>query len=169
MSKTATGTEGPVVSPLMEIQKDWIDYNGHLNMAFYNVLFDRGVDMGFEHLGIGPNYLKERDCTIFTAEAHVRYIRELHLDHKVTASFQILDHDEKRLHVFQELRHEDGWLSATSETLALHINMSDESGPRVAPFPDDIAGHVDAMAANHTRLPYPEDAGRRIEIRRKTA
>ncbi|MEO0546340.1 MAG: thioesterase family protein [Pseudomonadota bacterium] len=157
------------VSPLMGIQKDWIDYNGHLNMAFYNVLFDRGVDGGLEQLGIGPNYLKDRGHTIFTAEAHVRYVRELHLDHQVTASFHIVDHDEKRLHIFQELRHSDGWLSATSETLALHINMKGEDGPKVAPFPTDIMKNVEAMAAEHARLPYPQDAGRRIEIRRKTA
>ncbi|MEL6966226.1 MAG: thioesterase family protein [Pseudomonadota bacterium] len=159
----------PVISPLMGIQEDWIDYNGHLNMAFYNVLFDRGVDAGLETLGIGPTYLADRGFTIFTAEAHVRYVRELHLDHTVTASFHIIDYDEKRLRVFQELRHADGWLSATSETLALHINMTGEGGPKVAPFPADIWSNVQAMAADHARLPYPKDAGRRIEIRRKTA
>ncbi len=154
----------PHQSPIMNLEKNWIDYNGHLNMAFYNVLFDRGCDSGFELLGMGPEYASARKLTIYTAEAHVRYIRELHPGDQVRASFHIIDHDEKRLHVFQELRHVDGWLSATSETLALHIDMS---GPRVAPFPTDILEKVEVMAAEHARLPYPENAGRRIEIKRK--
>jgi len=153
-------------SPLMELEPDWIDYNGHLNMAFYNVLFDRGCDEAFQRFGMGPNYAKERKLTAYTAEIHVRYIREIHLGDKVRSSYQIVDHDEKRIHAFQELRHADGWLSATSETLTLHVDMS---GPKVAPFPDDVMSRIDTIALAHKSLPYPEDAGRRIEIRRKQA
>jgi len=152
------------VSPLMDLESGWIDYNGHLNMAFYNVLFDRGCDVGFEALGMGPDYAEKHKHTIYTAEAHVKYEREVHLGDRVQASFQILDYDEKRLHIFQELRHEDGWLSATSENITLHIDMS---GPRVAHFPEDVYSKIEAMAAEHKNLPYPDNAGRRIEIKRK--
>jgi acyl-CoA thioester hydrolase len=156
----------PLLSPLMDLQSDWIDYNGHLNMAFYNVLFDRGCDFGFEALGMGPEYVDERKLTIYTAEAHVKYEREVHMGDRVQASFQILDYDEKRLHIFQELRHEDGWISATSENITLHIDMS---GPKVAPFPEDVFSKIEPMALQHKNLPYPENAGRHIEIRRKKA
>ena len=88
----------PHVSPLMEIEKDWIDYNGHLNMAYYNVLFDRGCDVFFEEMGLGPHYIKERNLSFYTAEAHVRYVQELHLGDKVRVSMQIVDYDEKRIH-----------------------------------------------------------------------
>ena len=148
----------------MDLQSDWIDYNGHLNMAFYNVLFDRGCDFGFEALGMGPDYANERKHTIYTAEAHVKYEREVHLGDRVQATFQILDYDEKRLHIFQELRHEEGWVSATSENITLHIDMG---GPKVAPFPEDVFSKIKPMAVQNKNLPYPESAGRRIEIRRK--
>ena len=154
------------ISPLLELQKDWIDYNGHLNMAYYNVLFDRGCDGFFEQIGLGPEYIKERNLSFYTAEAHVRYVREIHLGDKVRVSMQVLDHDEKRVHAYAELLHEDGWLSATSETMSLHIDMS---GPKVAPFPADIMEKLNAKAESDARLPYPENAGRRIEIRRKQA
>ena len=153
-------------SPLMELEPAWIDYNGHLNMAFYNVLFDRGCDEAFERFGMGPNYAKERKLTAYTAEIHVRYIREIHLGDKVCSSYQIVEHDEKRIHAFQELRHQHGWLSATSETLTLHV---DRSGPKVTPFPDNVMAKIEVVAQAHKNLPYPEDAGRRIEIRRKQA
>lgn len=156
----------PFVSRVMAIEKDWIDYNGHLNMAYYNVLFDRCSDDAFEAMGLGPGYAKERRLTIYTAEVHVCYVQELHLGHKVTVSFQLLDHDDKRLRAYQEIRHVDGWLAATSESLSLHVDMA---GPRVAPFPADILEKVEAMRAAHADLPVPERAGRSIGIRRKTA
>ncbi len=155
----------PFVSRLMEIEKDWIDYNGHLNMAYYNVLFDRCSDDAFEMMGLGPNYARDRRMTTYTAEVHVCYVRELHLDHRVTVTFQLLDHDDKRLRAYQEIRHADGWLAATSESLSLHIDMS---GPRVAPFPADVLEKVAAMRAAHAALPMPERAGRSIGIKRKT-
>ncbi len=156
----------PFVSKAMGIEKDWIDYNGHLNMAYYNVIFDRGTDEAFDTMGIGQDYVKQRRLTIYTAEIHVCYVQELHLDHKVTVSMQVLDHDEKRLRTYQEIRHVDGWLAATSETLSLHVDMS---GPKVAPFPADVLARIEAVRAAHSALPMPERAGRSIGIRRKTA
>jgi len=154
----------PFISDPMGIEKDWIDYNGHLNMAYYNVLFDRCSDAAFEAMGMGLDYVKGRRLTIYTAEVHVCYVQELHLDHKVQVSFQLIDHDEKRLRAYQEIRHVDGWLAATSETLSLHVDMS---GPKVAPFPADVMAKVEAMRAAHSVLPMPERAGRSIGIKRK--
>ncbi|TIS97824.1 MAG: thioesterase [Mesorhizobium sp.] len=153
----------PFVSHAMVIEKDWIDYNGHLNMAYYNVLFDRCSDEAFEMMGMGmEEYVKQRRLTIYTAEVHVCYVRELHLNHKVIVSFQLLDHDEKRLRAYQEIRHVDGWLAATSESLSLHVDMS---GPKVAPFPADVLAKIEAMRAAHAALPMPERAGRSIGIK----
>ena len=67
----------PFVSSVMRVESQWIDYNGHLNMAYYNVLFDRCVDEAYELLGIGLDYLKTQQHSTFTAEVHVRYLREL--------------------------------------------------------------------------------------------
>ena len=62
----------PFVSTVMQIEPQWIDYNGHLNMAYYNVMMDRAIDQMWLHLGIGPTYMKERHGSTFTAECHVR-------------------------------------------------------------------------------------------------
>jgi acyl-CoA thioester hydrolase len=159
-------TAAPFVSSVLGIEKDWIDYNGHLNMAYYNVLFDRCSDEAFAVLGMGPKYAEERRLTTYTAEIHVCYVRELHLGDKVTSTFQLLDFDEKRFHAFQELHHADGWLAATAETLTLHVDMA---GPRVCPMPADILANLQAMRAAHAGLPVNERAGRSIAIRRKSA
>ncbi len=153
----------PFLSPPMRVEPEWIDYNGHLNMAFYNVLFDRGVDRVWERLGFGPAYSEAHGFTTYTAEFHLRYLREIHEGDTVRASFQLLDHDAKRLHFYQELIQSDGWISATGEGLMLHI---DQSGPRVAPMPADILANVEGLAAEHRTLPVPESVGKPIGIRR---
>mgnify|MGYP001186333761 CR=1 FL=1 len=149
----------------MAVEPQWIDYNGHLNMAYYNVLFDRCGDEVFDLLGMGPNYATSRRLTIYTAEVHTCYVRELHEGDSVFVTYQLVDADEKRIHGYQELFHEDGWLAATMESLSLHVDMS---GPRVTAFPADIGEKVEAMRATHATLPRPERAGRSIGIRRKT-
>lgn len=154
----------PFVSTALAVQPDWIDYNGHLNMAYYNVLFDRAADEALLAMGLGPDYARDRRMTIYTAEVHVCYVQELHLGDVVTVTFQLLDCDEKRVRAYQEIRHRDGWLAATSESLSLHVDMT---GPKVAPFPPDIAERVGAMRAAHAQLAMPERAGRSIAIRRR--
>jgi acyl-CoA thioester hydrolase len=150
----------PFVSSVMRVEPAWIDYNGHLNMAYYNVLFDRAVDEVYELLGLGLDYLKDRRHSTFTAEVHVRYLRELKEADPVRVSFRLLDYDQKRLHYFEELHHaEEGWLSATSENMALNVNMDEK---KTAPFPADVMAHLARMKAAHATLPVPQGAGRRI-------
>jgi acyl-CoA thioester hydrolase len=152
----------PFVSSVMRVEPAWIDYNGHLNMAYYNVLFDRAVDEAYDLLGCGPDYLKKTQHSTFTAEAHVRYLRELHAGDPVRVTFQLLDFDAKRMHYFEQLFHaEEGWLSATSENMALHIDMA---AKKTAPFPDAIAARLERMKAAHAHLPLPGGAGRRIAM-----
>jgi hypothetical protein len=95
----------PFLASVMQIEPQWIDYNGHLNMAYYNVMFDRAIDELWLKLGIGPGYMQERHGSTFSAECHVRYLREIHLGDPVQIAVLLVDADEKRLHTFEELRH----------------------------------------------------------------
>jgi acyl-CoA thioester hydrolase len=152
----------PFVSSLMRVESAWIDYNGHLNMAYYNVLFDRAVDEVFELLGCGLDYVRKRRHSCFTAETHVRYLRELKAEDPVRVTFQLLDYDHKRVHFFEHLLHaNEAWVSATSENMSLHVDMEQK---RTAPFPSPIASALRSMKAMHARLPYPQGAGRRIAM-----
>jgi acyl-CoA thioester hydrolase len=152
----------PFVSSMMRVEPAWIDYNGHLNMAYYNVLFDRAVDEAFELLGCGESYVKSRRQSCFTAEVHVRYLRELHAGDPVRVTFQLLNFDAKRLHFFEQLFHAvEGWVSATSENMALHVDMA---AGKTAAFPRDIAAALAKMKLAHARLPVPEAAGRRVAM-----
>jgi acyl-CoA thioester hydrolase len=156
------GFAAPFVSSVMQVEPGWIDYNGHLNMAYYNVLFDRAVDELYELLGCGLDYVTASRRSCFTAEVHIRYLRELHAGDPVRVTFQLLDFDAKRLHYFEQLHHADeGWLSATSENMTLHVDMD---AKKTAVFPEVIAARLAAMTAAHAHLPVPEGAGRHIAM-----
>ena len=165
MTTLAAGNEAlnlpaPFLASVMQIEPAWIDYNGHLNMAYYNVMFDRAIDELWLQLGIGPGYMRERGGSTFTAECHVRYIREIHLGDPVQVSILLVAADEKRLHTFEELRHAgEGWLSATSENMTIHIDMA---ARKTAPFPPDIRARIRAVAKAHAIIPRPEGIGRKI-------
>ena len=164
----ADQTTGPLPfrAPIMQIEPQWIDYNGHLNMAYYNVLFDRAIDQFWLELGIGSDYMKTRNGSTFTAECHVRYLREIHLGDPVQVSVLLVAADEKRLHTFEELRHAtEGWLSATSENMTVHVDMA---ARKVAPFPADIRAGIQRVLEVHERSARPEGIGRKIAMPSKS-
>jgi acyl-CoA thioester hydrolase len=155
----------PFVSSVMRIEPQWIDYNGHLNVAYYNVLFDRAVDEVYELIGLGPAYLKQHGHSTMVAETHVRYLRELREGDAVRVSVQLLDYDAKRIQLFEQLLHAtENWVSATCESMTLHVDMV---AKKVAPFPDSVLRLVERMKAAHAVLPRPESAGRRIAMPEK--
>jgi acyl-CoA thioester hydrolase len=152
----------PFVSSVMRIEPQWIDYNGHLNVAYYNVLFDRAVDEVYELVGLGPAYLEQHKHSTMVVEAHVRYLREIKLEDPVRVTVQLLDYDAKRIHLFEELRHAtENWLSATSESMTLGVDMT---AKKVAPFHDSVLRGLARMKEAHAVLPRPAAAGRGIKM-----
>ena len=155
--------DAPFRSSQMIVRPEWIDYNGHMNMAYYAVIFDEAADEIYPFIGFGPDY-QQTGFTTYTAEFHICYLRELHLNDKVTVTLQLMDFDEKRFHTYQEIWHEDGWCAATGEAMGLHI---DQAGPRVAVMPAAIQTQLGKLRDAHRTLPQPKRAGRRIGIPHK--
>lgn len=152
----------PFESSIQTVKREWLDYNGHLNMAYYNVLFDTALDETCTLLGLGPDYVASRNASYFTAEVHVCYLRELKEGDPVRTTVRILGFDDKRVHLYQELYHaEEGFLSATSEQMALHVDMG---ARKVAPWPDDIAARLAEAHKAHAELGQPARSGRRIAL-----
>ena len=128
-----TSMPAPFVSSVMRVEPGWIDHNGHLNMAYYNVLFDRAVDEVYEPLGLGLDYVKTAKCSTFTAEVHVRYLRELLVDTPVRVSFHLLGFDEKRMHYFEALHHAERRLAVGNvREHGAQCRYEDEEGRRVS-------------------------------------
>lgn len=150
----------PFVASVMRIEPGWIDYNGHLNVAYYNVLFDRAIDEVYEPLGLGPEYLKQSGHSTMVVEMHVRYLREMHFDDPLRIAIRLLGYDAKRMHFFAEMHHAtENWLSATSETMTLHVDMT---AKKAVPFPAAVMAALECMKVAHAVLPRPAGAGRSV-------
>jgi acyl-CoA thioester hydrolase len=155
----------PFVSSVRQIEPQWIDYNGHFNMAYYNVLFDQAGDETFDAIGLGAAYVKKTNCSFFTLVAHVTYLRELHQGDTVRIETQFLDYDSKRIHYFEQMRHAtDGWIAGTSELIVIHVDMNIRKS---APFPPDVLANIKTMHAAHASLPIPAQVGHKIGIVKK--
>jgi acyl-CoA thioester hydrolase len=148
------------------VEDQWIDYNGHFNMAYYNVLFDRAADECFATVGLGPEYVKATKCSFFTMEAHVSYLRELHARDQVVISTQFLDFDSKRVHYVQHMRHAtEDWIACITENIVTHVDLA---AKKSSPFPEDVLKEIAALHDAHKTLPVPSQVGHKIGIPRKT-
>ena len=156
----------PAICPVQRVLPDWIDYNNHLNMAFYNVIFDKGVDHVYDFLGIGEAYAASGKGSCFTMEVHLHYMQELSLADEVEVHFQLLDFDHKRLHFFEQMYHrEQGYIAATSEQIGMHVDMASR---RSAPFPDEVLSKLEELRDAHAGLEIPAQVGHVIGIPKKT-
>ena len=141
---------------------EWIDVNDHMNVAYYVLAFDRGVDSLWDRFGITAEHIREMQSSTFAVESHVVYRRELKRDEPFIVTAQILAFDEKRIHQFQRLYHgESRFLAATAEWMNLHVDLASR---RVAPWPPAILDDIRTVAAEQGHWPYPEEAGRQMRV-----
>ena len=147
----------------LEIPPEWTDRNGHMNVAYYVLAFDRATDVFYDRLGTGWSYLARERRSLFTLSMNVDYLREVVAGDSVRVVSRLIDHDDKRIHYFHEMRHaQEGYLAATSELLAMHVNMATR---RSEPFPLDVRERLAALKAAHAASPFPPQVGRKLGIR----
>ncbi len=155
----------PFVTEGLKVRPEWIDYNGHLNIAFYLRLFDLGFDATYERFGFLPDVTRDRNASGFAAELHLTFQRELMVDDEVRVTSQLLGFDAKRVRMFQMLYHaESGDLSATCEWMSLYIDMTRR---RVAEMPELLQQRLARVLAAHLRLPTPPESGRGITMQNR--
>lgn len=125
------------------VRPEWIDANDHMNVAWYVLAFDLGIDKLWQQFGITSHYIESTRGSTFAVDCHVSYRQELlEGDHYVVTS-QVLAFDEKRIHHFQRLYHaEKHYLSATAEWMSLHVNLDLR---RVTPWPASILEKIGAF------------------------
>lgn len=153
--------------PPAQVLPDWIDYNGHMNVAYYVLAFDKTLDRFCDRIDVGADYVKRTNQSIFTLEMHVHYRQEVLQGDPLRFTFQLLDADDKRMHYFMRMYHgTEGYLSATCEQIALHVDLGTR---RTAPWPAVQREQLMALKAEHAALPRPAEAGSVIAIRRKSA
>ena len=148
---------------IQRVDPAWIDYNGHMNLAYYVLAFDQATDTFHDLLGIGLDYRERMNSSMFTLAINVDYIREVFADDRLRITTQLLECDAKRLRYFHRMYQGDPeHLVATNECLAVHVDMSSR---RSAPFPAATRVRIEDLFAAHRQLPVPERAGRVLGVR----
>jgi carnitine 3-dehydrogenase len=143
------------------VEPGWIDYNGHMNESRYLQAFSQASDVLLGRIGADTGYVA-RGHSFYTAETHLRHLRELGKDVPYYVTGQILGTDEKRLHLWQVLhRADDAAPAATCEQMLLHVDVA---AGRACPMLPDIRRRLDPLAAAHAALPRPPEAGRAIHM-----
>ena len=82
------------------VPAEWIDYNGHMGDFAYNIAFSRAADGLYELFGLDPGYRERTNCTIYTLETRTGFYQECNLGDALAVECQVLDVDEKRVHMF---------------------------------------------------------------------
>lgn len=156
---------GPLHLHEETVRPEWLDYNGHMNLAYYVVAFDHATDKFLHHVGLGEAYMRAEDRSVFVAETHVVYRRELTARAPMRFATQLLGHDGKRLHFIHHMYHAgEGFLAAANEIMALHVDLATR---RTTPMPAGVMATLKALQTAHDLLPRPPEAGRSIGMRKQ--
>ena len=108
-----------------KVIKEWTDYNGHLNVAFYIRVFDIAADVMLDNFKMGGESAKKDKRTTFVAEMHTNYYQEVKLGEEVETHITFVDHDKKRIHYKLSMFHkEKKYLAATNEVLSLYVDLN---------------------------------------------
>ncbi len=143
------------------VRRQWVDYNGHMNVAYYVLVFDHGTDKILDHLGIGGRYRERTGHSVFVVESHLTYEAEVVAGDGLRVTTRVLGCDDKRLHLFHAMhRDDDGRLAATNELMFVHVDMGTR---RAAPFPEDARRRIEAAIRAESSAPPPQ-AGRAIGL-----
>ena len=146
------------------VKPEWIDANGHMNVAYYVLAFDLAVDALWEAFGITAEYIETSYGSTFAVESHITYQQELMQGDPFIVTAQILAYDDKRIHQFQRLYHaEKNFLAATGEWMNLHVDLEKR---RVSPWPESILAKLAAYSAGQAKQAYPEEVGKQMNIGR---
>nr|WP_184728724.1 thioesterase family protein [Saccharopolyspora phatthalungensis] len=135
------------------VRPEWIDYNGHLSEAYYVLVFGLATDAVLDQVGVDAAYRADTGCSVYTVEAHVRYLREVKPDSDLVVTSRIVGIGARKVRICHEMA-VGGTLVATEEIMALHVD-SKQGG--TTPFPDAVAERLTALIE-----PPPDYAGRSI-------
>lgn len=144
------------------VQRAWLDYNEHMNVAYYTLAFDLAGEELLKEAGMGEAYTAATRNTWMVLEAHITYQNEARLGDVLRIESRVLDCSAKAAHLYQEMFRGEQLLS-TQEQLMLHVSLDTRRG---APFEPAVLANLEQLQTLQRDLPRPDWVGRRIGIRR---
>lgn len=157
--------EAPISRWKERVLPEWLDYNGHMNVAYFVLIFDHGTDAFYPLIGLGKPYRQRTGKSTFAVETHITYQRELSVNEEVAVTTQLLGFDDKRIHYFHRMWHVGkNAQMATLEQLAVHVDLTQR---KVEPMPEESQRLLREMWETHKDLPAPKEMGSVMAVRPK--
>ena len=115
----------PFKSKSQKVQKEWIDYNGHMNVAYYTFAFDEAIDEFLEsEVGVGPSFIKRHQQGSYALQTQYRYLAELILHDGFLVTIFVADFTLKRMHlILKMVDYKNQTIFATCETIMINVNL----------------------------------------------
>ena len=149
------------------VRPEWIDYNGHMNVAYYVLAFDRATDVLFDGLGLGHAHRQATNQGFFVVEAHVTYGREVVEGDPLRFDCRVVEVGERKLRYFLEMFHAGkGYRAATIEFLGLNVDLVSR---RSASFPPAVRQRLEAAVTRDRARGLPAEIGRAVGQPRTSA
>ena len=138
----------PIFLSSQKIVKDWIDYNNHMNVSYYLLIFDKyGADILNDSFKMGEHSARTTGKSTMIVESHITYNKELKMNDEVDVNLVFFDHDKKRLHYKMEMIHKQKqYLASTIEVLALYVDLNTR---KVSEFEGDKLEIMDNYIKNN--------------------
>ena len=164
-NKTDKILSSPYKTRNQKVLPEWIDYNGHMNVAYYTLAFDKALDFFFEDvLGIGPSFVEKNKEGPFALKASYNYFSELLEEEIFFVDISILDFDSKRVHLFGEMRKDKSLeLSAVFETVLMNMDLSART---VKQYPDRVLELLSVFKSSLVVDNIPIEIGKRITLKK---
>lgn len=141
---------------------EWIDVNGHMNVAWYVLAFDHAVDDLWARIGITEASIRTTGGSTFAVESHVTWRRELKEAAPFVITSQVAAYDAKRIHQFQRMYHaEQNYLAATAEWMNLYVDLDTR---RVATWPEATLAALEAFVGEQGEFDGGPEFGKRMRI-----
>jgi acyl-CoA thioester hydrolase len=149
-----------------KIERDWIDYNGHLRDAYYGLAASYAVDDVMDYLGLDAAYRASTHCTLYSLEMHIHFLHEVKESDDLKIITAILDFDRKRIHlgctfVCSRL----GEPAATADMMLLHVHQGEK--PATAPFPEQVMAKLKPLKLSPAARDAFGPLSRKIELQRR--
>ena len=146
----------------LDVKPDWLDPNGHMNVAFYMRAVDDGSNSFFDDIGLGWDYTRAGVGTIFVVRSNIDFQRELFANDPLTITTHLIDWNPKLLHCYAEVHNaRENYLAATCETLYMHILFETRKS---APMPEVAQQRLGQILTAHSALPRPANLNRPLGI-----
>ena len=137
-----------------KVIKQWTDYNGHMNMSYYVLIFDNAAEVMLTRFKMGGDSAQNDKKSTFAVETHTTYDHEVKLGEEVEVHLTYFDHDKKRIHYKLSMFHkEKKYLAASNEVLSLYVDLSKR---KVVEFDPDRLKIMDDFIRNNSSKFNPD-------------